>query len=185
MGQAKRPSSVSVIAWTWIITGGFAVFSGIMSLLMLAAMPGLQSELPYAPGMPQDFGFMTSMFRYFGWLVLAQLVLAAVAIVAGIQFLQLRAWSRTALEILSWISLIYVVGFGLFWISTWSTITGEFAQQGAPFDMETFRVAGLAVAIFITLAFAIPLGIMIKYLRGKAIREAMLPGVSSTHRDQS
>jgi hypothetical protein len=81
--------------------------------------------------------------------------------------------------------LVYVVGFGLFWISTWSTITGEFPQQGAPFDVETLRVVGLAVAIFITLAFAIPLGIMIKYLRGKVIREAMLSSVSLTHRDQS
>ena len=184
MVQGTRPTSVSVIAWTWIVTGGFAVFSGIMSLLMLGAMPALQSELPHTPGMPQDFGLITSMFPYFGWLVLTQLVLAAVAIVAGIQFLQLRSWARAALEILSWISLIYVVGFGLFWISTWSTITGGFAQEGAPFDMETLRVAGLAVAIFITLAFAIPLGIMIKYLRGKVIREAMLPRVPPPYGDE-
>ncbi len=183
MSPGKRPTAVSVIAWTWIITGGFAVVSGIMSLLIFAAMPTLQSELSHAPGMPQGVGLMTSMFRYFGWLVVAQLVLAAVAIVAGIQFLQLRPWSRTALEMLSWISLIYVVGFGVFWVSTWSTMTGQFAQQGAPFDVETLRIVGLAVGIFITLAFAIPLAIMIKYLRGKVIREAMLPGTPPTHAD--
>jgi lysylphosphatidylglycerol synthetase-like protein (DUF2156 family) len=184
MGQGKRPTAVSVIAWTWIVTGGFAVFSGIMGLLMFAAMPTLQNELTQAPGMPQDFGLMTGMFRYFGWLVLVQLVLAAVAIVAGIQFLRLRNWARTALEILSWISLIYVVGFGLFWTSTWSTVTEHFSQQNTPFDIETFRIAGFGMAIFITLAFAIPLGIMIKYLRGKVIREAMLAGTPPTRGDQ-
>lgn len=183
MSQGQRPTAVSVIAWTWIVTGGFAVFSGIMSLLIFAAMPTLPSQFPQAPGMPQDFGFMTGMFRYFGWLVLAQLVLAAVAIVAGIQFLRLRLWARTALEILSWISLIYVMGFGLFWLSTWSTMTGHFSQQNAPFDIETFRIAGFAVGIFVTLAFAIPLGIMIKYLRGKVIREAMLRDATATRAD--
>jgi lysylphosphatidylglycerol synthetase-like protein (DUF2156 family) len=184
MGQGKRPTAVSVIAWTWILTGGFAVLSGIVSLLMLAAMPTLQSELTYGTGMPQSIGVMTSMFRYFDWLVPAQLVLAAVAIVAGVQFLRLQSWARVALEILSWISLIYVVGFGVFWVSTWSTLSGQFAQQGVPFDVETFRIAGLTVGIVVTLAFAIPLAVMIKYLRGKAIREAMLPNAPSTHADQ-
>ncbi len=180
MSQGKRPTAVSVIAWTWIVTGGFAAVTGVMSLLMFVAMPPLPSQLPPVPEMPQGFGFMMGMFRYFVWLVLAQLALATVAIVAGIQFLQLRPWARAALEMLSWVSLIYVVGFGLFWISTWSTMTGQFAQQGAPFDVETLRIAGLAVGIFVTLAFAIPLGIMIKYLRGKAIRAAMLSGTPST-----
>jgi lysylphosphatidylglycerol synthetase-like protein (DUF2156 family) len=184
MSPGKRPTAVSVIAWTWIITGGFAVFSGIMSLLMFAAMPTLQSELSHAPGMSQGVGLMTSMFRYFGWLVAVQLVLAAVAIVAGIQFLRLRSWARAALEILSWVSLIYVVGFGLFWLSTWSTMTGQFSQQDVQFDTGTLRIVGLAVGAVITLAFAIPLGIMIKYLRGKVVREAMLRDASPTKRDQ-
>lgn len=184
MSPGKRPTAVSVIAWTWIITGGFAVFSGIMSLLMFTAMPTLQSELPHAPGMPQGIALMTSMFRYFGLLVVVQLVLAVVAIVAGIQFLRLRSWARAVLEILSWVSLIYVVGFGVFWLSTWSTMTGQFSQQDVPFDMETLRIAGLVAGAFVTLAFAIPLGIMIKYLRGKTVREAMLPGIPPTYRDQ-
>jgi lysylphosphatidylglycerol synthetase-like protein (DUF2156 family) len=135
--------------------------------------------------MPQGFGFMMSMFRYFTWFVMAQLGLAVVAIVAGIQFLKLRPWARAALEILSWISLIYVVGFGLFWVSTWSTMTGQFPQQqDAPFDMETFKIVGLVMGAFVTLAFAVPLAIMIKYLRGKVVREAMLQATPTAHRDQ-
>ena len=184
MSQGKRPTSVSVIAWTWIITGGFMAFSGIMGLLMFAAIPSLPSQLQ-APNMPQGFGFMMGMFGYFGWLVAAQLVLAVVAIVAGIQFLKLRPWARAALEILSWISLIYVVGFGVFWVSTWSLMTGQFPQQqDAPFDMETFRIIGLAMGAFITLTFAVPLAIMIKYLRGKVIREAMVGAAPTTREDQ-
>jgi hypothetical protein len=182
MTEEKRPASVSVIAWTWIVTGAFMVFSGIMSLLMFAAMPSLTSQLPHSPNMPQGVGLMMGMFRYFGWLVAAQLVLAVVAIVAGYEFLKLRPWARAALEILSWISLIYVVGFGVYWLSAWSTMTGQFPQQDVPFDMATFRTVGLAVAAVVTLAFAVPLGIMIKYLRGKVVREAILRASPTTQR---
>lgn len=185
MTEEKRPTSVSVIAWTWIVTGAFMVFSGIMSLLMVSAMPSLTSQLPHAPNMPQGVGLMMGMFRYFGWLIAAQLVLAVVAIVAGYEFLKLRPWARAGLEILSWISLIYVVGFGVFWLSTWSTMTGQLPQQqDVPFDMATFRIVGLAVAAVVTLAFAIPLGIMIKYLRGKVVREAILRASPTTQRNQ-
>lgn len=156
-------------------------FSAIMGLLVFVTMPPLPNQFPELPEMPQGLGFMMGMFRYFVWFVLAQLALAAVAIVAGIQFLQLRPWARAALEILSWASLIYVVGFGLFWISTWSTMTKQFAQQDVPIDMEMFRTVGIAIAALITLAFAIPLGIMIKYLRGKVVRQAMLRQAPPAH----
>jgi hypothetical protein len=48
--------------------------------------------------------------------------------------------------------------------------------------MATFRTVGLAVAAVVTLAFAVPLGIMIKYLRGKVVREAILRASPTTQR---
>lgn len=162
--------------------GVFMAFSGIMGLLAFSAMPSMPRQLPHAADMPQGFASMMSMFRYFGWFIVAQLGLAALAVVSGIQFLKLRPWARTALEILSWISLIYVVGFGVFWLAMWSTITGQFPQQDTPVDMGTFKIVGLIMGVFVTLIFAVPLAIMIKYLRGKVVRESML-AASTARRD--
>ena len=172
MNQVARPTGVSVIAWGWIITGGLMGFSGVMALLALSFMPILiQPELESQ--MPAGFGPMMSMFRYFTLLVLVQLAVAVVAVVTGIQFLKLRSWARTVLEVISWLSVIYVIGFGVFWLFMWSTISGQLPQEGAPFDSRTFEIFGLVMGAFVTLVFAVSLGITIKYLRGKVVRGAI------------
>jgi hypothetical protein len=49
--------------------------------------------------------------RIFPLLALAQLGLAIFAIVAGVKFLKLQAWARTALEGLTWFFLAFIVAF--------------------------------------------------------------------------
>ncbi len=148
-------------------------FSGVMALLALSFMPAILSQPELESQMPAGFGPMMSMFRYFTLLVLVQLAVAVVAVVAGIQFLKLRSWARTVLEVISWLSVIYVIGFGVFWLFMWSTISGQLPQEGAPFDSRTFEIFGLVMGAFVTLVFAVSLGITIKYLRGKVVRGAI------------
>ncbi len=173
MNQVARPTGVSVIAWGWIITGGLMGFSGVMALLALSFMPAILSQPELESQMPAGFWPMMSMFRYFTLLVLVQLAVAVVAVVAGIQFLKLRSWARTVLEVIAWLSVIYVIGFGVFWLFMWSTISGQLPQEGAPFDSRTFEIFGLVMGAFVTLVFAVSLGITIKYLRGKVVRGAI------------
>ena len=173
MNQLARPTGVSVISWVWIVLGGFMGFSAIMALLASSFMPQVPSSAEFDSQMPASFGLMMSVFRYFDLIALLQLAVAVLAVVAGTQLLKLRSWARTTLEALSWLSLLYVISFGVFWSLMWLTMTGQLPPGDAPFDPRLFQVFGLVMGAFITLVFAVPLVIMIRYLRGTVVRDAV------------
>jgi len=124
-------------------------------------------------------GMMVGLSENFPSLVWAQLVFGALALVAGVEFLKLKPWARTILEVLSWLSLVYVIGFGLLWVAMWSFMIGQFSLMQMPFDIERFQAIGLVSGLVVSLAFAIPLVWFIKVLRGRVVREAIQQSGSS------
>jgi tellurite resistance protein TehA-like permease len=86
---------------------------------------------------------------------------------SGIHFLKLEPWSRTALEVLTWVLLVFVVAFGIFWLFMWIWMA-----RNAP--SLAFTVMGAVMGTCITALYAVPLGIMLKYLRGEKVRNAMI-----------
>ncbi len=56
-------------------------------------------------------------------LAIIQIGVAIIGLVSGINFLKLKAWSRNAVEILTWVLLLFMVGFGIFWEYGWLSTT--------------------------------------------------------------
>ena len=106
MYQEKRPTCVTVIGWAWIIIGGLSCLSAIMVLFMSLMMGGMVHDHPDMP----------FIFKIFPLLLIVQIGVAMLGLVAGINFLEFKAWSRDVLEGLSWISLIFLVGFMIYWL---------------------------------------------------------------------
>jgi hypothetical protein len=147
--------------------------SGLMAAFAFSFMQQAGPPPPPPPDAPAVMGFMHVVFANFGVLVVVQLVVAVLGLAAGVALLYRKAWARTALEVLSWLGFLYCVGFGIFWLYMWITMTGQIPEgQGQP-DMASFRWMGAIMGIVITLVFAVPFAIMIRYLRGREARAAV------------
>jgi cation transport ATPase len=160
MYQEKRPTCVTVIGWAWIIIGGLMLFSAIMALFGSAMI----SEMSRAH--PEAQEHMPAIFRFFPLLAIIQSVVAVVGLVSGISFLKLKPWSRNVLEILAWLLMLFVVGFGIYWEAGWLSMTSKHGPRG--FDVMGAVMGGVIIGIY-----GVSLGIMLKYLRGDKVKNAM------------
>ena len=138
-----RPRCITVIGWVWI------VFGGLMCLVVPLALLD-QSERSI-----QVFGVVFSI------LGTAQICVGVLALYSGISFLRLKSWSRGVLEVLSWLLLLYVVGFGAYFVYL---VLGDFGIDSIV--LLVVGAAGMGTWIFL-------LVIMIKCLRSKRVCEAM------------
>ena len=81
-------------------------FSALMALFAFFAI----GEMSQAH--PQVGEQMPAIFKFFPLLVIIQIGVAITGLVSGINFLKLKTWSRTVLEILTWLLVLFIVGFG-------------------------------------------------------------------------
>ena len=156
----KRPTCVTVIGWAWIIIGGFMCLSAILGLFG-SLMLGQMSKAEPAPDKA-----MSALLRFFPFMAIVQIIVAVFSIIAAISFLRLKSWSRNALEALTWLLLLFVVGFMVFWEVSWMTSTSSNAPTG-------FSMIGAVMGVVISAIYVIPLGIMLKFLRGEKVRTAV------------
>ncbi|MGD9367715.1 MAG: hypothetical protein PVH87_18590 [Desulfobacteraceae bacterium] len=160
MFQEKRPTCITVIGWVWIILGGLMFFSAIMALFG-SVMIGQMSQSD-----PEALRNMPTIFKFFPLIAIGQIGVAIIGFVSGINFLKLKIWARNILESLTWLLLIFVVGFMIFWVYNWISMTSGHGPRG-------FDIMGTAMGVVITGIYGVPLGIMVKYLRGDKVKNAM------------
>jgi hypothetical protein len=160
MAVNERPTCVTVIGWAWIIIGGLMCFSAVMAFFMSMSMRQMMQEAPHFDrGVP-------AVFRFFPLIALAQLAVGALGLTGGISFLKLTEWARKLLLTLTALLLLFIAGFGIFWVIMWVSMTSDNAPPG-------FASMGLIMGIFNTALFGVPLGIMLKYLVGDRVKSAM------------
>ncbi len=157
MYQEKRPTCVTVIGWAWIIIGGLMCFAAVMGSLGSVIIGQMSEDDPEVP----------FIVRIFPFIAVAQIGVGALGLVSGVNFLKLKSASRTVLEVLSWLLLLFVIGFGIFWMHGWLSMTFDHAPTG-------FGLMGAIMGVVITVIYVIPLAIMLKYLRGDKVRNAMI-----------
>jgi len=85
----ERPTSVSVIGWTFIVLGGLSLVSGSLALFLL-----LSKDVGPAP-----------------WQILLQGVVAGAALIGGVYFLKGNRTARYVLEAIAWLALVALVWF--------------------------------------------------------------------------
>ena len=161
MYQEKRPTCVTVIGWVWIILGSLMFFSAIMALFS-SVLIGQMSQSD-----PEALKDMPAIFKYFPLIAIGQIGIAILGFVSGISFLKLKIWARNVLEVLTWLLLLFIVGFMIFWVFNWISMTSGHGPRG-------FGIMGAVMGVAITGIYGVPLGIMMKYLRGDKVKNAMI-----------
>ena len=135
----------------------FSSIMGLFSFQMMSQMS--QSNQEGQQNMP-------TVFRYFPLIAITQMGIAVLGFISGIKFLKLVPWTRSVLESLTWILLLFIVGFGIFMEFNWISVTSDHGPRG-------FDFMGVIMVFVIIAIYSVPLGIMIKYLRGEKVRNAL------------
>jgi len=165
----SRPTAVTVIGWLFVGGGVLTALGGVMGTVMsLLVPPAPRSAATTHLGQQAPFQILAYVTEHMLVFVGAQLLFGAVVAVCGFAMLRLRAWSRSVAEAITWLALAYILAFGTFWV--WSV-----ASMGLFNGPEHLRAFGLVFLFFgaiMCLAFAIPPIVIIRVLRGSAIREA-------------
>jgi hypothetical protein len=174
--QQKRPTSVTVIGWIVIAGAILMILSGGMGFAVFSFMKQSAGGAPPVPeDIPGQLGVLKIAFQHFELIAMVQCALAIFIIIAGIQFLRLRRWARIALEVVAWLGLVYVVAFGIFWVVSWLGITSSIPiTEGAPGPTPLFGIFGAVMGSVVALCWAVPFVVIIIFLRGKTIKEALL-----------
>lgn len=173
--QKKRPTSITVIGWIFIAGAILMILSGGLGFMAFSFMKQISEEMPpISEELPNQFRIMRIIFQNFGIIALLQVAFAIFVMIASIQFLKLRRWARNALEIIAWLGLVYVVGFGIFWVVSWINITSHFPVSEIPSEPPPmFNIIGAIMGCVVTAAWTAPLIIIIIFLRGKTIKDAL------------
>jgi hypothetical protein len=156
MHQEKRPTCVTVIGWAWIIIGSLMFISAVISLFSLVMISGMARNDPEMP----------LTFKLFPVFAIIQIGAATLGIISGINFLKLKSWARNVLEVLTWILFIFILGFMIFWIFSWISMSPDDGPPG-------FETMGIVMGVVITGIYVVPLGVMLKYLRGPKVKYAI------------
>ncbi len=164
MYQEKRPTCVTVIGWAWIIIGCLMCLSATMALFTSAMIGNIAQDEPHMP----------FIFKIFPLLAIVEIGVGVVGLVSGINFLKLKAWARSVLEGLTWVLLVFILGFMVFWIFNWVSVTSGHAPRG-------FGIMGAVTGIVMTGIYGVPLGIMLKYLRGPKVKTAINGTAEQAH----
>ena len=163
MFQEKRPTCVSVIGWVWTILGGLMLLSSFMALISWNMVGQAASSDPeFQNNMP-------TIMKFFPHIASVQMIVAIIGLISGINFLRLKAWSRSALEVITWILLLAIISFGGFWQFGW--VSSSMGHGPAGFD-----IIGVVMGVIIFAIYIVPLAIMLKYLRGEKVKGAMKLG---------
>ena len=169
MFQEKRPTCVTVIGGVWIVFGVLMFLSSVMGLLSWNMVgEAAKSEPNFHQNMP-------SIMSFFPHIVAVQSIVAIFGLISAINFLRLRSWSRAVLEIVTWILLIAIAGFSVYWEVGW--VSSSFSNGPDGFD-----ILGAVMGLFIFAMFVIPLVIMLRYLRGDKVKNATQPAAVAESR---
>lgn len=167
MTTTRRPLGLSVVGWMWIITGILLAFFIVAGAVVAPVIRSTVQSI-YGP-----IGKVWQLDRYSVWVVVGHLLLAAASILAGAYLLKRRPWARAAVEILTWVTSVYVIGLGYYLTVVWLTVVEEFLDPGTAWLRLLYKAGGGLFCTALTIALLVPLVIMIRYLRGKGVRAAM------------
>lgn len=173
MDHIDRPASVSRVSWIWIVSGALIIISGVMSTGAFSGLPAFMSDEDLPRQVPSVAAVMGGLSHYLVWVTVLQMAMAVPAIVAGVYYLKLRAWARGILELLTWLSLAVLIGFAFFWPPLWVTLSEHLLPKDGSIDLERVKVAGAVAGAAVMLVMAVPLAVMIRSLRSKAVRDAI------------
>ena len=169
--MSRRHIAVTVIGWVFILGAAFSLLAGSQGFMTYANIQQMR-QLLLPSGEFQDTAFLRFMVRYVLPVLALQIPVALFVAFVGVQFLKLRAWARTVLEVLAWILAAYIVVSGVFWLFIFlNFLFGHPVAGVTPDYPPLLKIVFVAVSSLSTLVWIFPIGVGIFFLRHKDVRK--------------
>jgi hypothetical protein len=170
----RKSNFVNVLAWIFIIFGGFATFISILQNIMLHTIMPKKEMSQVIQQSSQDENipaFAEFMFNHFDLFFLLFLVVSATSLISAIALLKRKNWARIIFIVLMSAGIAWNV-FGLVFNFTMFNSMPEMAGgQATPPEfqqmMQIMKFATVVMAVGISALF----GFVIKKLCSRAIKE--------------
>ena len=176
---APRIPSINIIGWTTVVASAIMIVVNAMSLLSYSVLNSLdmnQNMPMLSQYVPQSMQKVISLYRYSRWWTGYGLAFFVFVLIAGMQFLRLRAWGRKALEISCWIGLFNAFVDSVLSYMIWSNMqdTLSMVMRGLGGGQSSYiNPLGFFTIVLGFFLWIIPSAAMIVYLRRPNIREAV------------
>ncbi|MFA5795390.1 MAG: hypothetical protein WC980_10055 [Candidatus Brocadiia bacterium] len=151
MADAKRPIAITVIGYVSLFFACFMILGNIISYIIIKSHEANSSS----------FILQESPHRYIKIAAFLSVLFGVFLLKASIDFLKLRAWARKAIEIISWVWIVYVAGLIVF-------ITVRYFMVG---DGNLLAIPLIIMGIIMASMGAIPSIAIIYLLRSRSIKD--------------
>jgi len=177
VSHSSRPLSIPVIGWSTIMASVIMIAVNAMSLLSFNALDSfnLDSSL-LNQYVPQGMKKVMDLYSYSRIWTLYGILFFGFALVAGIQFVRLRAWGRKALELVCWVGIFNafadtILSF-LIWKNMQDTLSMVMRSSGGS-QYSFINPLGFFMIVLGFVLWLVPSVGMVFYLRRPAIRQAV------------
>lgn len=156
-------ASLRLVGWIWIFTGAVTGLLVLVGLLFAARIERAAGTLDGFLGGSAAMGLGAWLMRQVVGVSLAHLALAVLSVVGGVGLIRRWPWARATVAGLCWLSIAYALLFGVYLVMMWWAVVGElFRGEGG--RLLLFQLGGTALCAILTVALAVPLVVMVRYL---------------------
>jgi hypothetical protein len=172
-----KPLSIPVVGWSTVIASVIMIAVNMISLLSFNTLDSFNLDASIlSQYVPQGAKKVMDMYSYSRIWTFYGIVFFGFALVAGIQFVRLRAWGRKALEIVCWVGIFNALADTTLSYMIWSNMqdTLSMVMRGTGGSQYAFiNPLGFITIVLGFFLWIIPSIGMVLYLRRAAIREAV------------
>lgn len=168
----QRSTFVNVLAWIFIVLGGFATFISILQNIMIRVMfrkEEMAQAMKQAENAKEIPAVANFMFNHVDLFFLFFLVVAAASVVSAIALLKRKNWARIAFIVLMSLGIVWNLG-GLAMQFTMFSSMPEVAGKGAPPGFETMMHVMQIASVIMVIALSSLFGWIIKKLTSEPIK---------------
>jgi hypothetical protein len=162
---------VTVLAWIFIIIGGFSTFMAILQNVMLFFFfprDGFNQQISAAQFPDEMPTLFKIMFSHFDLFSVSFLVISSVTFISAIALLKRKNWARIMFILLMIVGIVWNVG-GVVLQYFWFQTLPEMAGSQVPQEFEMMQNVTFSVGIVMAVAFTILFGWIIKKLSSQSI----------------
>ena len=172
-----RPLSIPVIGWSTIMASVIMIAVDAMSLLSFNSLDSFNLDASMlSQYVPQGMKKVMDLYSYSRFWTWYGIVFFGFALVAGIQFVRLRAWGRKALEIVCWVGIFNAFVDTTLSFLIWKNMqdTLSMVMRGTGGSQYSFiNPLGFFMIVLGFFLWIIPSVGMVIYLRRPVIRQAV------------
>jgi hypothetical protein len=155
----KKSTFVNVLAWIFIIFGGFATFIGILQNILIHVMfpkDFMNQGIQQTKNAEQVPAFVNFMINHFDLVFLFFLIVSTISFISAIALLKRKNWARIVFIILLALGILWNVGaiammFTMF--NTVPAIAGKATPPGFEKMMLIMKIASLIMVVGISSLF--------------------------------